>query len=620
MKKAITTAVLITAVVSFVMGQGSLTPPGAPTPGMKTLAQIDAAVAQVEPRFAITNLPHTINQAGSYYLDRNLLGSAGNSGITINANDVTLDLNGFRLVGIGGSLDGITVSGARTGLSIRNGSIRNWSQHGVNAWNASGARVTDITVSSSAANGLMLGENGMLMRCVAMENGGQGIRLAANCRANACQALRNDDSGIFANDGCIVTDCHSISNDEGINMETAGIVSGCTVRNNNRNGIYVTFRCRVSGNLCENNGAENNGASIHAKNNGNRIEGNMCMGADCGLDVDGVGNYVADNTVIGNTDNYDVVAGNHLNLLLGEIPETLDWPCSVKFAGTLMCSTLNTDGITVNADDVTIDLDGHTLIGPGASSGHGIYQINTLRNLTVLNGKVVEWRGDEKVGIYAGKSSRIHGIQAATNSFGIYASNGSTINECATYNNGDVGISTDYSCTISDCTANNNGDDGIFTMSGCTINNCTAYDNGDNGIFTQNGSTVCNCAVKHNGNNGIHATESCMISDCTATYNTGDGIIFTEDNRIVDNQCFHNGYNGDGAGIHATQDNNRIEGNNVTNNDRGIDVDMAGNFIVRNTASENTINYDVTGVQTIGPIITATGTITSTNPWANFSF
>ena len=45
--------------------QGPLTPPGAPAPTMKTLAQ-------VEPRIAITNVPFTINRPGSYYLTTNL--------------------------------------------------------------------------------------------------------------------------------------------------------------------------------------------------------------------------------------------------------------------------------------------------------------------------------------------------------------------------------------------------------------------------------------------------------------------------------------------------------------------------------------------------------------------
>ncbi len=59
---------------------------------------------------------------------------------------------------------------------------------------------------------------------------------------------------------------------------------------------------------------------------------------------------------------------------------------------------------------------------------------------------------------------------------------------------------------------------------------------------------------------------------------------------------------------------NRIENNLVTNTDRGIEVDVDGNFIIRNTASGNTTAFSITGTQTIGLIITATGTITTTNP------
>ena len=72
--------------------------------------------------------------------------------------------------------------------------------------------------------------------------------------------------------------------------------------------------------------------------------------------------------------------------------------------------------------------------------------------------------------------------------------------------------------------------------------------------------------------------------------------------------------------IHSTGFGSRIEGNTVTRNDRGIDVDNDANFITRNSASQNGTNYVITGVQTIGPIITATGTISNLNPWANFSF
>ena len=64
-----------------------------------------------------------------------------------------------------------------------------------------------------------------------------------------------------------------------------------------------------------------------------------------------------------NTDNYDIADMNFLNILLCQIPESIDWPASVTLAGSLI-GVAEQNGITVNADDVRIDLGGHILIGP----------------------------------------------------------------------------------------------------------------------------------------------------------------------------------------------------------------------------------------------------------------
>ena len=75
--------------LSTIHAQGSLTPPGAPAPTMKSLAQI-------EPRTPISSAPFTISVPGSYYLTTNVTVSAGDA-IIIAANNVTLDLNGFTI-------------------------------------------------------------------------------------------------------------------------------------------------------------------------------------------------------------------------------------------------------------------------------------------------------------------------------------------------------------------------------------------------------------------------------------------------------------------------------------------------------------------------------------------
>src|SRR6185503_15533594 len=101
--------------------QGPLTPLAPPGPTMKTLQQ-------VEPRTPISALPFNITNAGAYYLTTNL---SGNAGISINASNVTVDLNGFSLLGAGNGT-GILVGSAQVGISVRNGGVRRW-QAGVNA-------------------------------------------------------------------------------------------------------------------------------------------------------------------------------------------------------------------------------------------------------------------------------------------------------------------------------------------------------------------------------------------------------------------------------------------------------------------------------------------------------
>jgi len=91
----------------------------------------------------------------------------------------------------------------------------------------------------------------------------------------------------------------------------------------------------------------------------------------------------------------------------------------------------------------------------------------------------------------------------------------------------------------------------------------------------------------------------------------------------------------DGAGVHVAGNDNRIEDNNClggTTQDGGIDVDAAGNIIIKNTCSGNTINWDIAIGNAVAPIVSATtngaaisgntytGSLGSTDPNANFSY
>jgi parallel beta-helix repeat protein len=89
----------------------------------------------------------------------------------------------------------------------------------------------------------------------------------------------------------------------------------------------------------------------------------------------------------------------------------------------------------------------------------------------------------------------------------------------------------------------------------------------------------------------------------------------------VGNNSGNNGSGvGDGAGVFVTGNGNRIEGNNVTFNDRGIDVNSSANLIVRNSARSNTLEYDIAAGNAMGPIVTTGNVDTDTSPNANFDF
>jgi parallel beta-helix repeat protein len=224
---------------------------------------------------------------------------------------------------------------------------------------------------------------------------------------------------------------------------------------------------------------------------------------------------------------------------------------------------------------------------------------------------------------------------------GIQTGIGCTVADCQTSNSVGVGIFTSDRSVVRHSVGNFNGEVGIQVGQGCVVVGCTAVSNGTNaaatsrdGIKCSTAGTIVDCTAQNNQANGIAASQGSTVSRCTASGNFSDGIEVTTDCRVLENTCDGNGSGAnDGAGIHATQNSNRIDSNHVTDNDRGIDVDAIGNLIVRNSASGNTTNYDIVANNRYGVVVdltaagpplvngnSAAGTLTTTDPWANTAY
>ena len=188
--------------VSAASGQGTLTPPGAPAPTMKTLDQVEAR----KPIPGGTS-PFTISTSGSYYLTGNITVASGDV-ITINASNVTLDLNGYTVATTSATPLG-------TAIVIKTGVVR-------------------VTV----CNGFIFGS---------------GTTSAGNYSGGGFYNGFALDTGIATTDSVVARDltvsgCSNVGIGFNVPYAPGSIVERCVVRNTGFRGIMaeVVRGCRVS--------------------------------------------------------------------------------------------------------------------------------------------------------------------------------------------------------------------------------------------------------------------------------------------------------------------------------------------------------------------------------------
>ncbi len=359
----------IVAAGAWLANAGDLNPPAGPvTPTMLTLDDLANAIQSIsggDVRTDVLTLPgsasalHVIDQPGSYYLSANITGESGKSGIEIAASGVTLDLNGFELLGVTGSLNGVGAPAAIQNISIQDGTAQGWGQAGVDLLNATGGRISSVHARGNASYGIAVRDGFVIADCTAHANGSHGIRarwqytiLRCTSNSNAggtgiwtealgniigCTANFNGNDGISGGEGCVIKNCSANQNaSDGIRSYSAATISTCAVYSNSgdgidaglgssitsctavfndRNGIYAQNDCVVLNNVCANNN-ETGMAGIRLGYN-NRAEGNHLRSNTIGIRADqDDDNLIIKNSADGNTTNYDIATGNHYGQII----------------------------------------------------------------------------------------------------------------------------------------------------------------------------------------------------------------------------------------------------------------------------------------------------------------
>ncbi|MEM1323691.1 MAG: right-handed parallel beta-helix repeat-containing protein [Bacteroidota bacterium] len=236
---------------------------------------------------------YVITEPGSYYLTKNVLSARTDAfGIVIDADNVSLDLNGYTILGdrttvpsvdpptrSGRRGDGIHIEGLRNHITIKNGIIDSWEGSGISGSRTNRSSFYDLRIRNNGRyglevnnynvilrcgvyycyfNGINVSDHCTLIQCTSSSNAGNGFNIDAFNNAFNCSASRNKLDGFNITIQTTLTNCMATDNQSsGVDAAGTGVViKDCISNGNFRSGFELFTDAFISGCTANFNGAE----------------------------------------------------------------------------------------------------------------------------------------------------------------------------------------------------------------------------------------------------------------------------------------------------------------------------------------------------------------------------
>jgi len=199
----------------------------------------------------ITSLPYTITASGYYYLTGNLSYAGGNA-ITVNNDNVTIDLMGFSLIGPSNSslYSGIYMNG-RKNVEVRNGTVSGW-HLGVSEYSNAGShhRMIGVRANGNRYGIYLNGTDHLIKGCIASQGtfgSGSGLVIGTGT-IGGCTAMNFIKVDSYSGFGIFI----------GGGTASGNVVANCT--GTSAIGIYAIGSATISHNQVSNCTTGINGA------------------------------------------------------------------------------------------------------------------------------------------------------------------------------------------------------------------------------------------------------------------------------------------------------------------------------------------------------------------------